>query len=303
MRDPHSCSALSAALDEPMGGTAPYAVGWLAVEQPGPWGRKALTDSRLDVDLGVRLDRACAAVGVRPALVRRPGRDPLPTPPGRTVLAAHTTPGDSWLYSARVEDVGALEWEALAAAVAAGDADAVRRLLPGASPSPPHLLVCSNGRRDVCCALQGRPVALAAAVAAPDRVWEATHLGGHRFAPTAAVLPTGMVHGRLDAEAAVAVLDAADRGEVVVESARGRTTWSAPGQAAELAVRRATGEQSADALRITEDDAGWLVTHADGRAWRVGVAEQTARTSRPESCGKDAAPLRSWVADEPKPLP
>ena len=301
MTDPHSCSALSAALDEPMGGTAPYAVGWLAAEQPGPWGRKALTDSRLDIDLGARIDRACSAVGVRPALVRRPGRDPLP--PARTVLAAHTTPGASWLCSASVEDVGALDWEALAGAVAAGDAGAVRRLLPGAMPSPPHLLVCSNGRRDVCCALQGRPVALAAAAAAPDRVWEATHLGGHRFAPTAAVLPTGMVHGRLDAEAALAVLVAADRGEVVVESARGRTTWSGPGQVAELAVRRATGERAADALRVSANDAGWLVTHADGRVWQVGVAEQTARTGRPESCGKDAVPLRSWVADEPKPLP
>ena len=177
------------------------------------------------------------------------------------------------------------------------------RLLPGASPSPAHLLVCSNGRRDVCCALQGRPVALAAGVAATGRVWEATHLGGHRFAPTAAVLPSGMVHGRLDAERAAALLRAADAGEVALDGVRGRTTWPGPGQAAELAVRHLTGERSADALRVVVDDESWLVSHTDGRAWRVAVAEQTARTSRPESCGKDAVPLCSWVADEPKPLP
>ena len=46
------------------------------------------------------------------------------------------------------------------------------------------------------------PVFVTAALARvfPDEVWECTHLGGHRFAPTALVLPTGYSYGRLDQE-------------------------------------------------------------------------------------------------------
>jgi hypothetical protein len=286
-----------------MAGTAPYAVGWLALEQPGPWGRKALSESRLDPTLGARIEAACAAVDVRPALVRRPGRpEDRDT---RALLTAHTVPGRTWLLVAEVPDPAVVAWDDLAKAVAIGDETEVRRLLPGAAPAPPHLLVCANGRRDVCCAIAGRPVAAEVAARAPDRVWEATHLGGHRFAPTAAVLPSGMVHGRLSAAGALEVLAAADRDEVVPASARGRTTWHGPAQAADLAVRRLLDERAVGALRVeaTEASDRWLVRHVDGRAWQVDVREHTPAVVRAESCGKDAVPVCSWVAEDPRPLP
>ena len=53
---------------------------------------------------------------------------------------------------------------------------------------------CAHEERDRCCGLDGR--ALVDAVAGPD-VFAASHLGGHRFAATAMVLPTGYVYGRL----------------------------------------------------------------------------------------------------------
>ena len=302
--DATPCRLQSAAAQESMAGTAPHAVGWLALEQPGPWGRKALTESRLDPGVGARIEAACAAVDVRPALVRRPGRAGAAPGAPQTLLAAHTRPGATWLLVAAVADPDVVPWEDLAKAVALGEADDVRRMLPDAAPSPPHLLVCANGRRDVCCAVVGRPVAAEVARHAPERVWEATHLGGHRFAPTAAVLPSGVLHGRLDTAAALDVLSAADRGEVVTETARGRSTWSGPGQAAELAVRQALGERSADALWVepTDTDDGWLVRRVGGGAWRVSVVERTSEVSRSESCSKDAVPMCSWQAGEPQPV-
>lgn len=298
------CRLQSVAGQESMAGTAPHAVGWLALEQPGPWGRKALTESRLDPDVGARIEAACATVDVRPALVRRPGRADSTAEAPRTLLAAHTRPGATWLLVATVTDPGLVAWEDLAKAVALGEADDVRRMLPDAAPSPPHLLVCANGRRDVCCAVVGRPVAAEVARHAPKRVWEATHLGGHRFAATAAVLPGGVLHGRLDTAAALDVLSAADRGEVVTETARGRSTWPGPGQAAELAVRRLVGERSADTLWVepTDVDDSWLVRRVDGAAWRVSVVERTSDVGRAESCSKDAVPICSWDAGEPQPV-
>ena len=300
--DATPCRLQAAAADEPMAGTAPYAVGWLALEQPGPWGRTALTESRLDPEVGARVEAACAAVDVRAALVRRPGR--ATAAPARTLLAASTRPGAAWLLVATVEEPAEVPWDELAKAVALGEADEVRRMLPDAVASPPHLLVCANGRRDVCCAVVGRPVAAELATHAPGRVWEATHLGGHRFSPTAAVLPSGVLHGRLDAVAALEVLRAAERGEVVVESARGRTTWPGPGQAAELAVRRLLGERASDALWVesTEEPQRWLVRHVDGAGWHVEVVERTSEVGRAESCSKSAVPLCWWDAGDPQPL-
>ncbi len=291
------CRDASLEAGEPTAGTAPHAVGWLALEQPGPWGAKAWTASRLDPALGARVEAACATTShpVRPVLVRRPEGSSTDE---RTVLVAHTAPGASWLLGAEVpaDRLAALPWEALAVAAAAGDADVVRRELPGCVPVPPLLLVCTNGKRDRCCAIDGRPVALEVAAAHPGRCWETTHLGGHRFAPTAAVLPTGSVHGRLSTATAAALLEAADRGEVLLDGARGRSTWPPAAQAAETAVRSRTGERGADALQVDAEGEDLVtVRHRDGRAWSVEVGQEEQPDLRPESCGKAALPVRAWT--------
>jgi hypothetical protein len=217
------------------------------------------------------------------------------------VLLAHTAPGRSWLLEGTIgapEDVMDVDW----AALRDGDRDAVRRSLPTLTASPRvHLLVCTNGRRDVCCAVKGRPVALGAADRHPDRVWEVTHTSGHRFAATAVLLPAGTLHGRLDTDAAVALLTAADRGETILSGSRGRSTHSAPGQVAELAVRAAAGETGLDALDVdvvaATGEHAWTVSvvHADGRRWSVAVESAPTGTDRAESCGKALAGLRRWT--------
>lgn len=294
MRPPR-CSTLSAAVEEQLVGSAPEAVGWFALEQEGPWGAKAFTESHLDPELGRTLEQTATSVGVRPCLVRRPGRhaDADPRAP-RRVLLAHTRPGASWLLTGRVDDPAdllTLDWSA----AAAGDADAVHRSLPALVPtSQPHLLVCTNGTRDVCCATLGRPVAATAAAAYPGQVWEVTHTSGHRFAPTSVLLPSGVLHGRLTPEGASATLASAERGALVLEGYRGRSTWPGAGQAAELAVREATGETGLDALVVRLEGGLWRVDHGDGRSWRVRVEREPTGSARPESCGKDAVAVHRW---------
>jgi len=298
-----TCSAGSLVVGEQLAGSAPYAVAWLALEQEGPWGAKAFTASHLDPEVGGALEAAAGAHDVRPALIRTPGRhaDTHLTSAPRRVLLAHTRPGATWLLSGAVADPASLlrlDW----AALRAGDRDAVRRSVAGLTPADgQHLLVCTNGTRDVCCATLGRPVALGAATARPARVWEVTHTSGHRFAPTAVLLPAGTLHGRLDVASAVALLDAAGRSETVLAGSRGRTTWSAPGQVAELAVRTETSETGLDALAVdTVHDVGdhaWSVAvgHRDGRRWTVTVTSAEAGVDRSESCAKGPVPLRRWT--------
>jgi len=303
-----TCSQGALEAGEQLAGSAPAARAWVALEQDGPWGAKAFTASHLDPGLGRDLEAAAAAVDVRPSLIRRPGRHadpPAHAADPRHVLVAHTDPADTWLLEGpveRPEQLLELDW----AALGAGDREAVRRSLPSLAPSDRHhLLVCTNGKRDVCCAVQGRPVALGLAAERPDVVWEVTHTSGHRFAATAVLLPAGTLHGWLDVDAAGRVLDAADRGETVLEGSRGRSTWSGPGQVAELAVRAEAGESRLDALRVTAvvgtGDHAWTVRveHRDGRGWEVAVASSEDGTARAESCGKDAVPLRRWTWTPP----
>jgi hypothetical protein len=282
------------AIGEPLAGTAAIARSWLCVEQPGPWGRDALSASHLDEGVATELTRLSAGTGVRIVLIRRPGSHPdrhrlVP----RHVYLAHTAPGGTWLERATVTDPKELlDLDFAQAGIG------VPGLL-GQPAADPMLLVCTNGRRDVCCALRGRPIAAALAATHGEAVWESTHLGGHRFAPTAVLLPTGYAYGRLDVPAARHLLDGGR--DMVTEGCRGRSTWPPPGQVAELAVRSKTGVRGPDSLRVgkpeqSPDGCVVAVTHVDGRAWRVQVAEREVAPPRAASCTAKVTPATGFEA-------
>jgi len=270
-----------------MAGSATTGATWLLLEQSGPWGAKALTQSHLDPELGRALEARTRGTGVRIALIRRPGRhaDRPPTP-HRQVYLGHTRPGNSWLRETVVADPAELLGLDFAA-LGAGDHGGTGSSYQG----DPLALVCTNGRRDRCCALLGRPLAAELAAMGHATVWETTHLGGHRFSPTMLVLPYGYAYGRLSPHAAKEVLTATHEGRVTGEWCRGRSAWEPAGQAAELAVRRETGEDLAEVLTVhqVESADGWSVTvsHQDGRSWLVEVAAGVSEPPRSQSCGAE----------------
>jgi len=75
-----------------------------------------------------------------------------------------------------------------------------------------EFLICTHGSIDKCCAKYGTSLyqnALKiAAKQLPDnvRIWQASHFGGHRFAPTAIAFPEGRYYGRLDLRSLVSLL-------------------------------------------------------------------------------------------------
>jgi hypothetical protein len=194
-----------------------------------------------------------------------------------------------------------LPWTALRE----GDLAAVQAADPQLDRSPvPVLLVCTNSRRDICCALRGRPVALGCSEQRPGRVWECSHTGGHRFAPTGVLLPHGQTFARLSTASAVAAVDASTRGEVPLELLgaaydRGRSHLTPAAQAAESTVRAQILEPrllalSTTAVPLQGRDGAWAcqVTHVDGRHWDVVAVRESVGEDRPESCGK--APVSAW---------
>lgn len=286
-----TCTDAALAAGEPLAGSAPDAVGWVCLEQPGPWGAKAWTSSRLDPDLGAELDTTISAAGLRPSLIRRPGRSADSRT--RQVFVASSHPERSWLLGARISDPATLLALDLAA-VAAGDLTATIASLPVLEVvEEPVLLVCTNGTRDTCCARLGRPVAQAADVADPGQVWEVTHTSGHRFAATTVLLPSGFLHGRvLDA---APLLAGARAGSLELTGLRGRSCWPPAGQVAEDLVRSTEGITGLDELVVNGAGEDWKVTHVDGRSWQVEVSSYSSG-ERPASCGKRSEPVTRYTA-------
>lgn len=298
------CAARLEALGTSAFGTAPEAGSWVALEQAGPWGHDAIAQSRLPEGLGPQLARRCSDRGGRLLLVRAPGRHADDHGEhGRTAYLAHSGT-NPWLLHARGIAPQAL-LEADMDALAAGDLAAVRASLPAAVPCEPVLLVCTNGRRDLCCAVRGRPVAVEAARVRPGQVWEASHTGGHRFAPTGVVLPHGLALARLDTELALDVLAGVAHGRLPRRALgprhdRGRSGLPPAAQAAESWVRHQTGEGSLAALhtRLSEqrapDGVCCEVTHTDGRRWSLVARRLPSGHAAPESCGRDPVPVLGW---------
>lgn len=298
----------SVAWDTPAGlpahGTAPAATFHLALEQPGPWGVRAFTQSRLDPRVGAALEAACAGSGGRAVLFRSVGHHAAPhgvPPRPHRVLVSGCAEDGPWLLAGVVTDPSELlGWPF--STFPEGGPDAVRAAVPALAPSASAaLLVCTNGKRDTCCALRGRPIAAELAARRPADVWEVSHLGGHRFAPTALVLPTGQLLGRLTPDLAEAALRAADDGliapETLVEGVfRGRSCLTPPEQVADAVVRRVTGELRPCALTTSVGPASGEVgvRHVDGRAWVVRVWRDRVVPDRPESCGRPPAESRVW---------
>ena len=293
---------------EPLTATAPPATAWLVLEQPGPWGRDAVSDSHLPDALAAHLQSA-KGTGVSVLLARHPDRPERSASEGRHVWFASTAPGHSWMREAVLTDDAAL-LECDFAAIASGSLPAI-----GSGSTTPLLLVCTHSGRDACCAVHGRALvtSLMSAGADRSRLWECSHLGGHRFAPTALSLPTGTVFGRLDLDSAQQVMDDAARGQLHLAHYRGRSAFPQALQAAEIKVREVEGITDASALDVlwvrngraipvppgaTLDNLASLlaeVRHMDGRSWHVPVRHLPLPRARMESCGKDPVEGAAWV--------
>jgi len=281
MPQPATCSATSLAVGEPLLGTAPEARGWILVEQAGAWGRKALTESALDPAVGAELDARAKALGLKALLIKPPGRAPSR---GRSVVLVSSLPGAEFIEKLELAAPADL-LEIDLARLAAGEPTE-----PGDVSSSPLYLVCTNGRRDQCCATLGRAVARALAAERPGRVWECSHLGGHRFAANVVCLPDGLCYGRVTPERASELVDAHERRAIVGDLLRGRSALAPEAQAAEYFLLERGHLADGDSARAAETRGATVVfVTASGRTFEVEVA-RVAGPLRPASCDAEPEP-------------
>ncbi|MFT4712596.1 MAG: hypothetical protein ACJAVI_004821 [Candidatus Azotimanducaceae bacterium] len=99
-------------------------------------------------------------------------------------------------------------------------------------------LICTNGQRDVCCSRFGRPLYRKLHEHYGDRIWQTTHLGGHRYAPNLLCLPTGYVYGFVDPTISEELVENHDNKVLDINRLRGRSHYTPHAQAAEIFVRQ-----------------------------------------------------------------
>jgi hypothetical protein len=280
------CSTLADELDEPMAGTVDQRRRWLLVEDRSAWGEKAVRDV-----LGAPFEAAAKERGVRALLVRRREGSPQTDDP-RRVFLVDTEAGE--IATRTILDPGEL--------VVDGLADAPLATF-GAPVPGPIFLVCTNGRRDACCALRGRAALAALAAIDADAAWECTHLGGHRFAGNLVCLPDGIVYGRVTAADAPRLAAAYRDGRVDSELLRGRSPLPASAQVAEIELRRRLGLDRVRDLELVEaaegvDEASATFRTPDGRTHRLELRAERLGPARAISCRADALeePLHWRVA-------
>jgi len=196
-RNQHLCSVFSQANGEHPGGTAPSWTRFLLVEVRKPWAGAIEETEHFPSGVTEIADRAEESGGG--VELRAFAPDPEYSSEGHTRVMLFSRPDGPFasfdkddflapsgeigpLVEALVLDRSRLaQWDAYRQ-----DTSAVR-----------EILVCSHGSHDTCCATFGFPVydALrnqhAKRSGGALRVWQTSHLGGHRFAPNVFDLPEG----------------------------------------------------------------------------------------------------------------
>jgi hypothetical protein len=271
------CAELSRAAGESLGATAVTAEQWLLVEVPGTWPRDVADEGPLPSDAARAVARWLRETPrSRLHFVRRPGRAA-----GRPVaFAVHAPEG--------APDVRRIELRSHS------DLSRIDLATAGERVEGSLVLVCGHGSRDQCCALRGTAVfAALSQTLREEELWISSHQGGHRFAANVLVLPAGVQFGRVEPDEARFLVARALAGRIELERYRGRTCYEPAVQAAELAVRQATGLEGVSDLRLEGVDDGVVRFRTwTGAAYSAAVEEREGPLV-PASCGVEPSRQRS----------
>jgi hypothetical protein len=267
------CRQLAGA--EPLAGSAPHRVAWLIIEEPGAWPRDALFESSVNELPEIASVAREANVGV--LLMRHDRR----TRPVRRVYLANRDELRSG-HIHQLSEVLAWDWQRLADG----------QLPDFGEPQASLTLVCVQGTRDQCCAIDGR--ALLRAFANDPTVVECSHIGGHRFAPVVLHLPSGYLYGRASTHDVTRIID----GEVIPAIFRGCTYDASPIQVAEQWIRHQdsfTPQSTVSAGSCVIGDTQATVSLVIDSTEIAIHLRRTAVEPRPESCGAAPAAGETWT--------
>ena len=165
--------------------------------------------------------------------------------------------------------------------------------------APVDLLICTHGARDRCCGSLGMGLWRATEDVRTVRRWRTSHTGGHRFAPTALVLPQGQYWAYLDHRSLLSILDqSCDPAELAGQYRGSAASGSGAEQAAEREAFVRIGWEWLGWKRSTEDLGGGRVRiHFESPGGHAGTYEVATEVSRLVPVPRCGEPAETWTAE------
>jgi hypothetical protein len=277
------CSELSREMGESMVGTAPMVDVWLLLEYNGVWRAKATDDNELPQLVKDWLNKQLATTNnARVQFIRR---NRIGDAAGISFFIALTTEVEPRLYQLHLKSYEEL-FSLNVPAILSGDSNYDEYIWAG-----PLYLVCTNGKRDRCCARFGATLFQAMVERVGDSVWQCTHLGGHRFAPTVVTFPDGAYYGHLTPAELEPFVESQERGAIYLNNLRGRCCYDKVTQAAAHYLRQKTGILQQAGLRFFDQEQLnedlWAVTFAEkgsGEMHRAVLMKEMSAADQVVSC-------------------
>ena len=277
------CSVLSNELNEQLIGTASHERVWFLLQYDGPWGAKAFEQSDLPEIVKEHVTASLQRVaGARLLLIKSREDAFNPDKSLFVVNAAESHPAMRGFQLETYEDLLSLDLVAAAESNANG---------LGSPINKPLFVVCTNGRRDPCCARYGPGFYQAMLDIEDVSVWQSTHVGGHRFAANSISFPHGIYYGRMAPQDALPYVRAVRSGQIYLDHLRGRAVYPEIAQAAEYYLRRETGRLGVEDFHLEDvvEDAPqlWLVRFLDmqaGNQYRLSIHEEVSPPIYRQSC-------------------
>lgn len=238
----YTCSLESTNVEEPLFGTMSKSSIWILLEYPFSWGAKALKNSKIPQPVKERLSSMVdSSPEVRLQLIKKPKSNLT----GQiTIYVAIPRESQPILYKfllAKYDDILNVDFTAIFSG---------EQVYQDRIQKEPIYLVCTNGKRDPCCAKFGIPVFTSLRRMGGDKVWQTTHVGGHRFAANVLCFPHGILYGRVAREDVQPIVDSFQSGKIYLEKYRGRACYNEVVHAAEYYLRNKTNNNGISAFHL-----------------------------------------------------
>lgn len=233
------CSTASRYFKEALQGTAANYKGFIMVEHASPFPQKP-TDGLLNKDWLKTLDKLAKRKSSKLLLIRNKATDYK----NCRIIYVDCVQQKYFVIHTSVEEAHKINLESYIE-----DTRTVWEV-------DPFFVVCTNGKKDKCCAKFGFPVfKFFENIHLPFcyTAWECTHIGGDRFAANAALMPYGIYYGRIGVEDVHEIIKETAFGRIRFQNYRGISKLSFFDQAVECYLREHLSEYGIDfAIDIIE---------------------------------------------------
>ena len=239
------CSVNSLSKYEPLFGSAPKTDLWIALEYPYPPGDNAVKESHLPDEIKAHLTKLQKSIdNSRLVLIRNQHTIHKSNHSLFIVYANRNIPCLYEIFLENYEQLVLINDTAIINEAFALEHSLVEEQL---------FLICTNGKRDRCCARWGLPVYNELSKIGGVPVWQTSHVGGHRFAGNMICLPHGIYYGRVTLERAASLVDQYQAGLINLHNYRGRASYSSLAQAGEYFLRQQTMDLRLGAYQLISE--------------------------------------------------